>query len=809
MESLSFVRESQSRPSPAKRMTPSRGPIWVVLAMIACTGCIGPHVAPQAKQDTSAVAAGSEPAAETLDAPRAATPPTAPPVPVPPMIGAGSEDTARQDTARQDEVPVVEVRPVVVASTYTGYTASKSTTATKTDTPLQETPTSIQVVPKQVIEDQKTPRIAEVLENVSGVRTNQSIGSGNRFIIRGFADLGKMYRNGLLATSPSGFRTEIDTANVESIEILKGPASILYGRIEPGGMINVVTKRPLDTTHGALEQQFGSYDFYRTLWDITGAVTDSKSLSVRFAGGYQNSGSFRDFNFTDRKIFNPSVTWRPTESTTITADVEILKHEYRADFGIPVIGNRPAPVPISRSYIDPNEPTSFTNKTHIGFHVDHMFNESWKLTNRFLASYLDTEDIWPNPTPAFGNALQADGRTLNRNIFGQTSYVRTYATNLDLTGKFAVAETQHKVLIGLDYTRGTTDYFFFGNFNVSNPALAIDLFNPSYGIDPALFRAARGITERNGLNFNVFQEQWYGLYFQDQITLWKRVHLLLGGRYDWAEVGRGRGSNLEQAAARVDAVTRKDSRFNPRVGLLYDLTPWLAVYGNYVTSFGANNGVSSNNQPIPPQTGKQQEAGFKADLFDHRLNATLAFYHLTRNNLLTPDLASSDPLARIVVGEQRSQGVEFDMTGRVTEAVSVIGSYAYTDTKVTKDNSGLQEKRLASVPLHAGSLWLKYDFARLSAPLNGFSVGFGAYVAGSRHGDIQNTFTLPGYVRLDGFAAYRWIMGPTRATAQLTVRNLLNHEYYESADQNSNVAPRNGVYPGAPMTVFGSLRLEY
>jgi len=804
MEALSFVRGSRSRPLAAMRMTPSRGPIWVVCAMIACTGCIGPHVAPQAKQDPPAVAAGSEPAADPPEAPRAATPPTAPPLPVPPMIGAGSEDTARQD-----EVPVVEVRPVVVASTRESYTVSNSTTATKTDTSIHETPASIQVVPRQVIEDQKTPRMKDALENVSGVRPNQSIGSGNRFIIRGFPDLGKTYRNGLLATSPSGFPFEMDTANIESIEVLKGPASILYGRIEPGGMINVNTKRPLDTPHGALEQQFGSYNFYRTLWDVGGAITDSKSLSVRFAGGYQNSGSFRDFNFIDRKVFNPSVTWRPTDKTTMTVDVEILKQDFRADSGIPVIGNRPAPVPISRSYGDPNTPASFTNKTHIGFNLDHTFNESWKLTNRFLSSFIDAESIWANPAPAFGNALQADGRTLNRNIFGQTSYVRTYATNLDLVGTFTVAGTQHKLLVGMDYIRAATDYGIYGNFTSGNPALAIDLFNPTYGIAPSLFTAARATTDRPGRNVSVFHEQWYGLYLQDQITFGKKLHLLVGGRYDWAEVARGTAGNFDQASANVDGVTRKDSRFNPRVGLLYDLTPWLAAYGNYVTSFGANNGVSSNNQPFPPQTGKQQEAGFKADLFEHRLNATVAFYHLTRNNLVTPDLASGDPLARIVVGEQRSQGVEFDTTGRVTESLSLIGSYAYTDTKVTKDNSGLQEKRLPGVPLHGGSLWMKYDFAELSGPAKGLSVGFGAYVSGSRHGDIQNTFTLPGYVRLDGFAAYRWMMGPTRAIAQVTVRNLLNHEYYENADLNSNVAPRNGVYPGAPMTVFGSLRLEY
>ena len=396
MEALSFVCESQIPSSSTQRMTLRKEAVWVVFAMIACTGCIGPHVAPQATQDASAIATHAEPVAEPQEAPQAATSSTGPLVPVPPMIGAGSENTARQE-----DVPVVEVRPVVVASTRESYTVLNSTTATKSDTPIHETPASIQVVPRQVIEDQKTPRMKDALENISGVRPNQSIGSGNRFIIRGFPDLGKTYRNGLLATSPSGFPFEMDTANIESIEVLKGPASILYGRIEPGGMINVNTKRPLDAPHGALEQQFGSYNFYRTLWDVGGAITDSRSLSVRFSGGYQNSGSFREFNFIDRKVFNPSVTWRPTDKTTLTVDVEILKQDFRADSGIPVIGNRPAPVPISRSYGDPNTPVSFTNKTHIGFTLDHAFNDSWTLTNRFLSSFIDAESIWANPAPAW------------------------------------------------------------------------------------------------------------------------------------------------------------------------------------------------------------------------------------------------------------------------------------------------------------------------------------------------------------------------------------------------------------------------
>ena len=777
--------------------------------MITLAACVSPPK-PVPTQESQEAA---PPRAETTEAPKPAEPvpaapppstPEAPVVPLPP-VSRSQPDT----TSTQEEVPTVEANPVLVMAQRQSYTADRAISATKTDTPLQETPVSIQVVPRQVIDDQKTPRLQEALENVSGVRMNQSLGSSNSFIIRGFSTAGSLYRNGLLAMSPFGFPAEIDTANIESIEVLKGPAAVLYGRIQPGGLINITTKRPLPQLAGALEQQFGSYNFYRTLWDVNAPVTSDQTLSVRFAGAYQNAGSFRDFQFTDRKVFNPSVTWRATEATTITVDVEVLKQDYRPDTGIPVIGNRPAPVPLSRSYNDPNAPGSFANKTHVGLQIDHQFNESWRLTNRFLATFQDAGDLYVTPAPSFGEALQADGRTLNRNIFGQTSYTQNFATNLDLIGKFTLAGTHHKVLLGFDYTRTATDYTVFGNFDTPNPALAIDLFNPRYGIAPALFQAAWSIREFPGADVLAARSQWYGLYAQDQITLWTKLHILAGGRYDWSEVGFARGGTSDEAEANLPAQNRTNRRFSPRIGLLYELTPWLAIYGNYVTSLGNSNGITAEGKVADPEVGRQREVGLKADLFDHRLNATLAFYHLTKNNVLTRDLASGDPFAVIPVGEQRSRGIEFDLVGRVTEAVSVIGSYAYTDTRVTEDNSGLQGNRMPNVPLQSGSLWMKYDFRGLASPLKGFSLGFGPYIAGSRHGDIENTFTLPGYVRLDGFAAYRWTMGPVRAIAQLTVRNLLNQQYYENTDPLLAATPRNAVYPGAPLTFYGSLRLEY
>jgi|CXWL01.1.fsa_nt_gi iron complex outermembrane receptor protein len=787
-----------------QRVSAALGVFLMTVALAACVGSVKPVPTQESQDAPPTKTAEALKPAEPVPAAPPPSEPDAPVLPLPP-VSKSQPDT----TSTQEEIPVVEAKPVMVTGQRQSYTADRAMSATKTDTPLQETPVSVQVVPRQVIDDQKTSRLAEVLENISGVRMNQTLGGGDHFIIRGFGTVGSVFRNGLLSTSPFGFPGEFDTGNIERIEVVKGPAAVLYGRIQPGGLINVVTKRPIPQLMGALEQQFGSYEFYRTLWDVNAPITSDQTLSVRFAGAYQNAGSFRDFHFTDRKQFSPSITWRPTESTTITVDVEVLKQDYRPDNGIPVIGTRPAPVPLSRSYNDPNAPPAFANKTHAGLQIDHRFNEAWRLTSRFLASFLDSEEIFLTAAPMFGQAVRADGRTLDRNIFGQTSYTQSYATNLDLLGKFSLAGTRHNVLLGFDFHRSTTDYAIFGNLNSPDPALAIDLFNPTYGVNPSLFQAARSISAVPGFDFAVFQSQWYGLYVQDHVTLWDKLHLLAGGRYDWAEVGISSGGNFEEATTGATANKRTNRRFSPRIGLLYQLTPWLAVYGNYVTSLGTSNGISATGQVADPEIGKQREIGLKADLFDHRLNATLAFYHLTKNNVLTPDLTTPDPFDSIPVGEQRSRGIEVDVVGRVTEAVSVIGSYAYTDTRVTKDNSGLQDNRMPNVPLQSGSLWVKYDFRELVGPLKGFSVGFGPYIAGSRHGDIQNTFTLPGYVRLDGFAAYRWTMGPMRAIAQLTVRNLLNQEYYENTDPLLNGAPRNSVYPGAPLTFYGSLRLEY
>jgi iron complex outermembrane recepter protein len=692
------------------------------------------------------------------------------------------------------------------------YAITQSAVATKTETPLMETPQSIQVVSRAVMQDQKTSLVKDVLENVSGVRPNNSLTpTANKFIIRGFDNGGRVYRNGLLVLGGYGSaENTFDTANLESVEVLKGPASMLYGRIEPGGLINVTTKRPLGTPFYALEQQFGSYDFYRTLWDAGGPIVKNGELEYRFSGTYQRNNSFRDFVSMDRVLVSPSFTWRPSQSTELNVNLEVFDQNYKADFGLPVIGNRPAPIPISRSLDDPNTPMAKSLHDLINTELTHRFNDSWTLHQRFLASYEDGNSTFVNPAPAF-DASQAlrDNRIMNRNIFFQYTRSRSFNTNIDLTGKFQLWETRHEVLAGFDFAQGDTQYGYRGYYTIPNPALGIDIFNPgpSYGISRSVFDQALAV-QGEGLSVAVARNDWYGIYFQDHMTLFDRFHIMGGGRYDWAESGSAYTPSVAESKATLPSNLRKDERFSPRIGLLYRPVDWFSVYGNWVNSLGSNQGITATGAAQPPQIGKQYEFGFKTEWFDRRLTANLAFYHLNKSNVLTKDLESSNPFATTAIGLSRSRGIELDVTGRVTEDLSVIASYAYTDAVVAHDNSGLEGNRLPNVPMNSGSLWLKYDLSRIT-PVDGLSVGVGTYVVGARQGDNQNTFTMPGYVRLDTFAAYRFNVGPTRLTAQLNVRNLLDKRYYESTDPNSNVGPRLGVYPGSPLTVLGSLRLEY
>ncbi|HVO93082.1 MAG TPA: TonB-dependent siderophore receptor [Terriglobales bacterium] len=685
-------------------------------------------------------------------------------------------------------------------------------TVTKTDTPLLQTPATIDLIPRDVIQDQAALKVKDALENVVGVSPGPTVGGGTGYYIRGFKDA-RIYRNGLLVNAANdSFDSDLGTANVERLEVLEGPASVLYGRIEPGGLINVVTKRPQADPHYMLEQSFGSYDLKRTQWDATGTVSRNNGLLYRFAGSYDDSGSFRQFIAHQETLLAPSVTWSPNDRFDWTVEGEYYNKDFDADFGIPAVGNRPAPIPVTENLGDPNTPRSNLAKSHLGSEINYRLSDNWTVTNKFLWTSIDSKETFLNPAPAFGTtALLANG-TLQRNAFFEAASQDFKQTTLDLSGKFSVAGTEHHVLLGFDYLDGTTNYNIAGNYKTPDPALNINIYNPVYGV-PVSIIATDLLQAASTRPFSHYAGVWYGAYFEDQILIWDRLHILGGGRYDWAENGRGRGATWQLAYANQPSVVTRDERFSPQVGLLYDVTSNFTLYTSWTNSFAKSNGLDPvTGAKRPPETGEQYEAGAKGEFFDSRLTATLSLYDLKKHNVAEPN--PTDPLETILSGERRSRGIEFNVTGRLTQALSILAGYAYTDAIVSKDTNGIQGNRIANVPRNQANAWLKYDFGDYAA-LKGLSLALGARYVGQRAGDGDNpgdpgaTFFLPAYIRIDAEAAYRFSIDGTDVTAQLNIKNLTDRRYFESTDEGANVGSRYGIYPGTPLTVSGTLRLEF
>ncbi|HBR52029.1 MAG TPA: TonB-dependent siderophore receptor [Nitrospira sp.] len=662
-----------------------------------------------------------------------------------------------------------------------------------------ETPVSVQVVPKQVLQDQRVNRLQEAIENVSGVRSKNDDVDGIAFTIRGFESL-NILRNGLSLTGGRGSQpTVYETANLERVEVLKGPASVLFGRISPGGLINLVPKRPLSQPYYKVEQEFGSFNHYRTVWDATGPLTESGAVGYRMTGSYQDYDSFRDFQGGRRLFIAPSVSFKLSRNTDLVVDFQYQRNSAQSDTGFPALGSGPAPIPLRRSFQEPNDRLDFTGSLNLGYDLTHRFTDHWSITSRFL---------YTNGTMQRRNivatALDEAAGILDRTAQFQKLIGSTYSTNLDLNGRFETMGILHRVLVGGDYLH---DYYNY-QFSQGGGNFPINIFNPLYGSIPesAFDDAASGT---GGFNFfSTVRVRQAGVYWQDQLTLFNRLHVLLGGRYDDAEVRTGE-SDVSPAAASADRRTRpeeSDSQFSPRAGLLYQLTPAVSVYASYSKSFYVNNGRSALGNPLPPQRGIQYEIGLKTEL-SSRLTATLALFHLTNKNVLTADLSTPDPTDSAAIGESRSRGIEFDIVGKVTSRLNVIAHYAYLDTEVTKDNSGLEGNRLINAPRHSGRLFAVYHLGGDDGL--GWRVGGGVTVASKTVGDPENTFDLPAYTRLDALASYTMTVGGKLLTAQLNLRNLTNVQYFNGADTFYNAGPRFGLYPAPPFTAIGTIRLEF
>lgn len=675
------------------------------------------------------------------------------------------------------------------------YIAPVAVSATRLDAPIHETPIAIQAVPRVVMDDQQVINVKDAVKNVSGVMPS-TYQFYDGYVIRGFDTGSNVYRNGLRQPSFG----DQQTSNVEQVEVLKGPASVLYGRIEPGGLVNVVTKKPLAQPYYSVQQQVGSWDFYRTTADATGPITEDGQLLYRVNAAYQNNKSFVDYLDNENVFIAPSLTWRPSNNFEFNLELEYQRKDYvhygTNGGGVPAVGNRPADVRRSTYIGNPSISVNHPNeqdRNFIGFDWSFAINDHWALKHRF--GYTDVDYVTHY---AGARAFNQITGVMTQTLQGAFQDRKSYSTNLDLTGKFSTWGVQHNALVGVDYFRLKQNYYGLGLSGINIALPSINVFNPVYTNSEALLNS----TPDN--SYFVRKEYWTGYYFQDQMKFGEQWQLLLGGRFDDANHGTGSdyrvGGNLSTAWSNL--AMRHDNAFSPRVGLLYQPMPWLSLYGNYVESFGANNGVDASGKAHDPQEAKQKEIGVKTELLGGKVVATAAVFEITKTNILTRDPAN--PTTTIPIGEARSQGVEFDVTGKISDKWSVIASAAIDSAEITKDNNGREGKRLPGVPLRSGSIWAKYDNGSAT---EGLSLGAGLYLRGQREGDPNNTYQLPGYGRVDAFAAYKFkALGAKVATAQVNINNLLDKKYF---DHGGSGGTRYNIYYGEPVSIMGSLRLEY
>lgn len=658
-----------------------------------------------------------------------------------------------------------------------GYLARRSATATKTDTPIMETPASIQVIPRQVIEEQGAQSLKDVYQNISGVQQ-----AGNTLnaqtevlpIIRGF-ESPVLLRNGMRSTQVGS----VDLGNIERVEVLKGPASILYGTLQPGGIVNYVTKRPLEVQTSTVEQQAGSYDFSRTSADVTGPLTENGSALYRVNAAYTNSDSFRDIVELERTAFAPTLLWRPGDSTEILFDASYMRETQPYDTGVPLTADGKPLVARNAFFGDSKLSGRDLRDYSASYQLSHEFNSVWTLSNQLQIHRAN----------ATNESLRARGITANnqqllmryQNEDRQDDEIQAV---VDATAKFATGPVEHTFLVGTD---ATTQDTLTLRFRVNTPNVGISN-SPVINFTPPALQPMEEVKSA---------QRWVGVYAQDQMALLEdgRLKLLLGGRYD-AVHQENRVDNAISPDVNERALTG-------RAGLLYEFTKQYSSYVSVSQSFRPQSPgtLDINRQAVTPERGLQYETGVKGAFFGDRLTATASVFEIEKTNVAGQD-AVQTALAGFPVStasDQRSRGFEFDLIGALTPQINVIANYAYTDTVILKSipQPATVGGPIGGVPSNMARLFMTYDFD--SGPLAGFGFGGGLRYVDTSTAQFATTVKLQPYTVFDLGAWYKW----NTAKLGLSVQNLFDEDYIVRASD------RNIAHYGAPLTAIATLSLTF
>jgi iron complex outermembrane receptor protein len=684
-----------------------------------------------------------------------------------------------------------------------GYKAGSETTGTKIDLPQLSFPGTVDVVPRSVFYDQQILRTDELLRDVPGVTKFSDPRRPDDFSIRGFEVTSRDFRkNGFL--DPTAAPREY--ADVERVEILKGPASVLYGSGQPSGIVNLITKKPLADSYNNAQVTGGSFGLFRFEADSTGPLNEAKTLLYRINFAYQNYDGFRDFDFNERTFVAPAFTWLIDENNSITFQGEYLNDRRHFDTGLVNVNNTLGLLPITRSF---NEPTDFARSEdyHTFLFFNHRFNDDWTMRLGAAVEWysLPFFGTVPVATGAVDPRLGLPATTLLRQVQDAQDFrEQNYAIIADLAGKFCTGPIEHKLLVGAELDWYNSTNFTVGlsdplqpvqlpgfPFPIPVPSSPIDVFHPRYG---------GPVPPLTGHFDADYTQERYGFYVQDLVDFNHKVQILGGLRGDIVDFSFAR--ELVQPFGGQDAGfprVENDETFyhlTPRVGIVYQpIEDVLSLYTTYSLSFDPPpGGAFRNPTPLRPETGRIVEGGIKADLLNKQLSLTMAGFYIVKDNVTTADTF----FFATQIGEQRAQGVEMSAVGKLTDRWSVIGNYAYIDSRILKEaDPTLVGDRFRGIPFNNANLWTRYNLIQEACQT--FGLGLGVVYNGDRPGDLGNSFNLPGYVRWDAGIYYK----RNAFNAAVYFENIFDQRYYTGSVDSLT------IYPGAPFTVRASIGVTF
>ena len=677
-----------------------------------------------------------------------------------PMVG--DDSTLQLDTT--------SVTGTAVESAYgpvSGYVASRSATGTKTDTPILEIPQAINVITADQVQAQGARNLTQALRYTPGLATGgftdrNSI--ADEITSRGFAPT-PLYLDGayLPYAGSLGGAPQIDPYTLERIEVLKGPSSVLYGQNQPGGLINMVSKRPTREQRSQVKLGAGSYNRVNGAFDTSGPLDEQKVFTYRLVGVADKGNEMVAHAHSERLLLAPSLTWAPNEDTSLTLLAQVQRDDGLPDYQtLPMIGSLkrgPTGQHIDRDFFsgDSHYNDYKRNQYIFGYDFNHRFSD--ELAFRSTARYTDVRDrykgFYLRSFVTEGDGV--DYTRANRVKLDWRQHNISYTVDNNLEYKFNTGALQHTALAGVDYRHFTRKYDGYNAYNV----LPVDLYGKNNfdtsSITPVLDTRWDNTVRQTGV------------YLQDQIKLDNWI-LTVGGRQDWAEI-----DNKDLLAHSI--ASQRDSKFTGRIGLTYVTEFGLAPYVSYSQSFLPTLGTAAperGGKAFEPTEGEQYEVGLKYQPFEGTL-FTASVFQVKQKNVLTGD--TEYPQYESQNGEVRSRGVELELKSSI-ENVDVLAAATYIDSFYTKSTYGDQGNRNESQAPVSASLWVDYHFTQ--AMLNGLTFGAGARYTGRKPGNSANTFDVPAYAVYDATVSYD--LGKLDPSlrglqASVNVQNIFDREY--------------------------------